>query len=153
MIYPVLIALHVLGAIVWVGGMVFMHVAFRPALQDLDGPVRLGVFGHALPRFFRWVWVSIAALVISGYGIVFGLYGGFATTPIHVHVMQLLGLVMMVNFAWMYFVPFRKLQAALAAGEMPVAANAMGAIRTVVTVNLLLGLITSIVGAAGSYWT
>jgi len=152
MIWATLIGLHTLAAILWVGGMFFVLFALRPAVGVLEPAQRVALFAAALPRFFAWVWLSIAVLLGTGYWVVFGLYGGFAMTPVHVHVMQLTGLIMVAFFAVLWFSPFAALRKAAAAGDIPTAARALGRIRMIVAVNLTLGLLTSAIGAAGAYW-
>ncbi len=153
MLWAVLIALHTLAAIVWVGGMFFVLFALRPAATStLDPAQRVALFAAALPRFFAWVWGCVLALLATGYWVVFGLYGGFAATPVHVHVMQLTGLIMVAFFAVLWFGPFARLKKAREDGDLEAAARALSGIRGIVSVNLTLGLLTSAVGAAGAYW-
>jgi uncharacterized membrane protein len=152
MLFATLIGLHTLAAIVWVGGMFFMLLVLRPSTQVLEPADRLALLANVFPRFFTWVWISIATILATGYLIVFVLYGGFANTALHVHIMNLLGLIMIALFAWLYFVPFKKLRAAMETGDKAGALAAHGAIRMIVTVNLILGLATSVIGAAGAYW-
>lgn len=152
MFYSLLIALHVLGSIVWVGGMFFAILVLRPATQVLEPHDRLVLFSKVFPRFFRWVWVSLIAILVSGYWVVFGLYGGFANVGVHVHIMQTTGLVMVLLFLFMYFVPFRRFEQAVAENDMVAAGKHIGTIRGVITFNLILGLITAAIGAARVYW-
>jgi uncharacterized membrane protein len=146
------LTLHVLGAIVWVGGMFFAYVVLRPFAGTLEGPARLGLWRGVFEKFFPWVWASILALLASGYGMLFLALGGFAGAGVHVHIMNLAGLVMMALFAHLYFAPWRRMQRALDAGDNGAAAKQLGQIRMIVAINLALGLITSVVGASGRYW-
>jgi len=146
------LALHVLAAIVWVGGMFFAYVVLRPAVGALEPLPRLTLWRDVFARFFPWVWASVLALLLSGYGmLLFGL-GGFAGAGVHVHLMQALGLVMMALFGHLYFVPWRRLQRALAGGDGAAAAGQLGQIRRIVLINLGLGLVTSVIGASGRFW-
>ena len=143
---------HVLGAIVWVGGMFFAYVVLRPVAGEIEPGPRLALWRGVFARFFPWVWASVLGLLVSGYGmLLFGL-GGFAAAGVHVHIMQAIGLVMMALFLHLYFAPWRRLQQALDAGEPAAAARELGRIRTIVLVNLTLGLITAAIGASGRYW-
>ena len=105
--------MHILGAVVWVGGMFFAYVVLRPAAGTLEPPARLALWRGVLGRFFPWVWASIVALLLSGYGMLFLALGGFAGAGVHVHVMNLTGLVMMALFLHLYFAPWRRMQRAL----------------------------------------
>ena len=151
-IYAMSIALtfHLLGAIVWVGGMFFAHMALRPAAAELlQPPLRLPLLKGVLDRFFRWVWVSIVAILASGYWIFLGLWKGHA--GMHVHLMQGTGLLMVCLFLFIYFRPYRRMGSALAAGELPAAAAEMALIRRLIGINLILGLLTSVIAKLGPY--
>jgi uncharacterized membrane protein len=146
------LAVHILGAIVWVGGMFLAYVVLRPFAGTLEPPARLGLWRGVFQRFFPWVWLSILALLASGYGMLVLALGGFAGAGVHVHIMNLTGLIMMALFAHLYFAPWRRMQRALDAGVYAEAARRLGQIRMIVAINLALGLITSVIGASGRYW-
>jgi uncharacterized membrane protein len=143
---------HILGAVVWVGGMFFAYVVLRPASAEMEGPVRLTLWRRVFARFLPWVWASVVALLASGYWMLFTGLGGFAGAGLHVHIMNLTGLVMMALFLHLYFAPWKRLQRALDAGNTEAAAKQIGQIRTIVAVNLVLGLITAAIGSSGRYW-
>lgn len=146
------IALHVLAAVVWVGGMFFAFTCLRPASQWLDAPLRLRLWSHVLSRFFRWVWGSIAVLLASGFWIVFGHYGGLGKVGTHIHAMMGMGIMMMLLAAHVYFAPYKKLKRAIAHSNWPEAGRQIGQIRLLIGFNLALGLVVSFVGSAGRYW-
>jgi uncharacterized membrane protein len=132
---------HVLGTIVWVGGMFFAHQCLRPvALAELEGPQRLRLWRGVFGRFFPWVWVSVVVLLATGHGLV-GYLGGFAGVPVHVHVMVGIGYLMAAIFAFIYFVPYRRLRQAVETGDWAAGARAQDLIRRLVGTNLLLGLV------------
>ncbi|MGF1547997.1 MAG: CopD family protein [Thiotrichales bacterium] len=146
-----LIAFHVLGTVVWIGGMFFAHMALRPAAASvLDAPNRLRLMQKTLGTFFLWVWASIIALWISGFGII-GLFGGMKGLGIHVHSMMGIALLMTAIFAYLYFVPFLALRKTVREENWNTAGKRLALIRQLVATNLVLGLITTIIGAAGRY--
>jgi uncharacterized membrane protein len=143
---------HALAAVVWVGGMFFAYQVLRHAAGALDPQLRLDLWGRVFGQFFPWVWASIVALLVSGYGmILFGL-GGFAGVGLHVHLMQGIGLLMMALFLHLYFVPWRRLRLAIERHDHEAAARQLTQIRRIVATNLVLGLITVAIGASGRYW-
>jgi uncharacterized membrane protein len=145
------VALHALAAIVWVGGMFFAYFCLRPAVAAFDPPQRLPVMAGALGRFFVWVWLAVAVLLVTGFGQVVAL-GGFAAFGPHVHIMLALGIIMMLLFGHLYFAPNRRLQAAVGRGDWAEAGRNLGTIRKIVEINLALGLLTAAIGASGRYW-
>ena len=146
------LALHALAAVIWVGGMFFAYMALRPvAATLLEPPQRLPLWARTFDRFFPWVWVAVITLPIAGYLLVGRLYGGLGGAPVHIHLMQGLGWVMIALFAYVYFIPFRHLRAAVAARDWPTGGAALARIRRVVGINLILGLIVVAVAAGGRY--
>ena len=147
------ISLHVLAAILWVGGMFFAHMILRPsAVLVLEPPLRLNLWIQVFKRFFFWVWISIFAILATGYWMVFGFYGGFSGLPIHIHIMHGLGILMVLIYLHVFFSPYRKLRHAVIIKDYPEGAKTLGQIRTLVGINILLGLVTAAVGASGRYF-
>jgi uncharacterized membrane protein len=66
MIYAALKTVHVLAIIVWMGGMVFAHFFLRPAVAQLEAPVRLRLMHDVLGRFFQAVLVAALLTLASG---------------------------------------------------------------------------------------
>jgi uncharacterized membrane protein len=62
------------------------------------------------------------------------------------------GILMVLVFLHLYFAPWQRFRRAVAAAEWPVAAKNLDQIRQIVRLNLVLGLITIIIGATGRYW-
>jgi uncharacterized membrane protein len=147
-----LLAAHVLAAFFWVGGMAFAYFMLRPAAGALEPAVRLPLWRRVFQRFFPWVGLAIAALLVSGYAIILFQLGGFRGLPLHINVMQGIGILMMLIFGHLYFAPWRRFQAALDAGALPQAGAQLNQIRMIVATNLTLGVITVLVGATGRYW-
>ncbi|MBW7472670.1 CopD family protein [Marinobacter sp. M216] len=146
------IALHVLSAVVWVGGMFFAYMAMRPAvIEVVEASQRGTLWCRTLSRFFRWVWLAIILLLVTGYWMVFSVFGGMAGAGWHIHAMQGLGLIMMLLFFHVYFAPFRRLKQAVAEKDPQEGGRRVGQIRRLVGINLILGLVVIVVGAGGRY--
>lgn len=141
--------LHLLGAIVWIGGMFFAYLALRPAAASLLEPhTRLPLWCETLRRFFSWVWISIVALFGSGLHMMASAFG-FAHTPGYVWMMFATATLMTLIFAYVYFVPFAKLAKAVAAQDWKSGGGALNRIRILVGTNLALGLATVAVAVVG----
>jgi uncharacterized membrane protein len=96
----VALALHIFGAVVWVGGMFAIYVCLRPALSTLEPPQRLRLMRVTLQKFFPWVWLAILLLLASGYWMLFTTFGGFAGAGMYIHLMQMIGWLMIALFVW-----------------------------------------------------
>jgi uncharacterized membrane protein len=146
------LALHVLSAAVWVGGMFFAYQVLRPvAAAQLEPPQRLRLWSGVFSRFFPWVSVFVVALPVSGYWMLFTLFDGLEGTGWHVHVMQVLGWLMILLYLHIYFAPFRRLKEAVVTEDWAQAANQLNQIRRFVGINLSLGLIVIATAAGGRY--
>jgi uncharacterized membrane protein len=138
--------LHILGFTVWVGGMFFAYMALRPvAAARLDPAQRLPLWEGVFAKFFSWVWPSVALILGSGLYMI----ARIGRPPVYVTIMLVLGIVMMLIFAHVFFAPYKRLRRAVAAQEWQAGGAALGQIRRLVGVNLILGLIAIASGSAG----
>lgn len=144
--------MHILAATIWVGGMFFAYTALRPsAAALLEPPQRLTLWAQTLAKFFTWVWVSIILLPVSGFWLVFNLYTDMSMIGMHVHVMTLMGILMILIFLAVFFIPYIQLRLAVMSEDYSKAGKALNWIRIGVLINLLLGLSTVALGSAGPY--
>jgi uncharacterized membrane protein len=132
--------LHLLGVVVWVGGMFFAHMALRPSVQALQPPERLTLLAATLTRFVAWAGVAAAAILVSGLAMV-ALSGGFEAANRWVASMAVAGIVMVAIYVYLAAVPFRALRGGVAAADWPRAGAAMQRVRHLVAVNLFLGIV------------
>jgi len=151
-IASVSLILHTLSAVIWVGGMFFAHQVLRPAAALLEPGPRLTLWSRVLGRFFAWVFAAIALLLLTGYAMIFGVYHGFSGIPLHVQLMQAIGILMILLFFHLYFAPWRRFRAAVERQDWAEGGRQLGQIRIIVTTNLVLGVIVVAVGSSGRYW-
>ena len=141
--------LHLLGVLIWVGGMFFAYMALRPAAaQLLEPPQRLTLWIGVFKRFFRWVWVAIVLILASGLYMVM-LQGGFADAALHILLMALVGTLMIFIFAHVYFAPFKRLRRFALAQDWKAAAGCLAQIRVLIGINLSLGLLNVLIATLG----
>jgi uncharacterized membrane protein len=145
-------ALHVLSAVIWVGGMFAIYVCLRPALATLDPPQRLRLMRVTFQKFFPWVWAAILLLLASGYWMLFMVFGGFAAAGLHVHLMQGIGWLMIALFVWLFHGPWLAFKRAVDAENWPSAGASLDRIRKIIAVNLPLGLLVVLVAAGGAFY-
>jgi uncharacterized membrane protein len=142
-----LLAIHLLSATVWVGGMFYALVILRPSLNLLDAMPRLQVHLQTLKRLFAIVWIAMPAMLVTGWLMIFAGWGGFAGHPWYINTMQTLGLLMALIFLYVYFDPYQRLRRAIRPGP-----ELLARIRTLMTMNLVLGCLTIIAGSLGHGW-
>jgi len=147
-----LFPLHLLAAVVWVGGMFFAYMALRPAAATvLPPPQRLPLWTQTFRRFFPWVWITVVLLPVTGYGMIFGALGGMGQVGLYVHLMQGLGWLMILLYMHLYFAPFRRLQRAVVIEDWPAGGAELARIRQTIGINLILGLIVVAIAGGGRY--
>jgi uncharacterized membrane protein len=140
--YELMRFLHLAAAVIWLGGMTFMLFALRPAAAALlEPPQRLPLMARTMQRFFVLVAISVVVLLITGFYMLgqAAKTVGMAQVPIGWHIMLTLGLVMALVFAWLYLVPFRKLQSAVASSDWAQAGQHLKHVAMLVHINFGLG--------------
>lgn len=135
--HALMLFLHIAAAIAWMGGMLFMLGALRPALAVLEPPRRLQVMAGVSARFFAMVGASVAVLLVTG-----GWMLATADAPPRGwHAMAALGVVMMLIFGYIVVVPWRQLKDSVAREAWPAGGKAAAQIATLAKVNLVLGTV------------
>jgi len=140
--------LHVSSVVVWVGGMFFAYMALRPvAASVLEPPLRLALWSGVFGKFFPWVWASVVLILLSGLHMLVKMGG--ASAPHYATTMMVLGVVMMLIFAHVFFSPYKKLKRAVGEQNWQAGGAALAQIRMLIGINLGLGLLTLAVVFAG----
>lgn len=144
------LVLHLLSAVVWVGGMFFAYMFLRPvAAVQLEPPQRLQLWVGVFKKFFPFVWLALLFLPLTGYMMIFDIWGSMGNTPLYVHIMNGLGIVMILIYMHVYFAPFKRLKEAVIKQDWPEGGRNLNFIRKMVGINTMIGLIVIIVASAG----
>ena len=133
----IVIFLHILSAVIWVGGMIAVRFAVHPAMQSIDDTqIRLGKTLQITKRLFNLVMpfifisVSCALILVIGTGM---------SSPI-VHIKEAIWTIMTVNFFYMYFKRM-KAQKLFNQNEFQKAKESIAIVPTVLLpINIALGL-------------
>ncbi len=65
--YSTFVVLHILAAVTWVGGMVFLSLVLAPLVRGRKAaPEFMALFRSAALRFRPIVWIAMAILLITG---------------------------------------------------------------------------------------
>lgn len=68
LLYYINVTMHVLAALLWLGGMFFLAVVGAPALRAVEPPQLRQQLFNALGTRFRYAgWVAITVLLITGF--------------------------------------------------------------------------------------
>ena len=139
--------LHLLGVVVWVGGMAFAYLCLRPAAAALPPAQRLPLWHDVFARFFPLVWIAVVLILGTGVGMLVEV--GFARAPKAWHLMLVTGVVMIAVFVMLWAGPWRALRAAVKAENWAAGAVALNRIRQRVGFNLALGIVTIAIATLG----
>ena len=140
-VYAGLKALHLLFAVLWVGGMFFAYVVLRPSMAAIEAPQRMLLHTRVFKKFFLVIWHAMPIILITGFAML-GFIGGLAGAPWQIHAMMGLGLLMAAVFLAIFFGPYRQFRRTTDRNRM---ASSLDNIRKLIGVNLVLGLVTVIV--------
>ncbi len=112
-----IIFLHILSALIWVGGMIAIRLAVHPNLQMIDDPnIKLGKTLAITGKFFNIVIPFVILLIVTATIMAVGL--GFRASAVNevgdiisqqaygtyqlVHLKEAIWLIMTLNFTFMY---------------------------------------------------
>ena len=98
-----IIFIHILSAVIWVGGMIAIRIAVHPSLQTIENPkIKLGKTLQIVGRLFNLVIPFILLLIITATLMAVGL--GFKGTDLYwlIHVKEVIWTTMTLNFIYMY---------------------------------------------------
>ena len=142
MIYAILKTLHLLSIVVWIGGMAFAQFFLRPAVAQLEAPVRLRlmhVLAASLLTLVSGVWMlgRVAKQVVQS--------GGNFEMPLAWTLMAVLGIAMVAIFMHIRFVLYKRFSLRVAATDWAAAGATLATIRNWVSVNLGLGVVVLLV--------
>jgi len=140
MLHALLKTVHVLGVVIWIGGMFFSQFCLRPALGVLEGPARVRLMHQVFTRFFAIVAAAGVLVLLSGGWMMSDVAAGGARVPLVWQAMAGLGVLMVLIFGHVRFVLYRRLTRAVAAEDWPGGAAQLASIRRWITVNLAIGL-------------
>lgn len=156
-----IVFLHVISAVIWVGGMIAIRFATHQSLAMIDDPkLRLERAAHTLKRLFGIVWPFVIVLIVTAVFMAVGL--GFRAAALDasgnvideyamslyntVHIKEAIWLVMAVNLGAMMF-RRRKAEIALREGNIAVAKDMLGLIaQYMVPLNIALGVTAIFIG-------
>jgi len=151
-----IIFLHIISALIWVGGMIAIRLAVHPNLQLIeDKELRLGKTLTITGNFFNIVIPFIIILVITATIMAVGL--GFRVSAVNavgeiisqeayyiyqlVHIKEGIWLIMGINFTYMYL-KRRKAQKLFDNGELLKAKEEVKLIPNILLpINIILGVI------------
>ncbi len=104
MVLKISLFLHVVAAIFWIGGMLFLTLVVAPFLKTLELEKKREIYQVVGTRYRFWGWIALAILLITGPVNLYYLgvtpdmltNPSFYTTPYGRRVLEKIGLVVLV---------------------------------------------------------
>ncbi|MBI5562425.1 MAG: DUF4149 domain-containing protein [Deltaproteobacteria bacterium] len=76
MLLKIALFFHVISAIFWVGGMLFLVFVVAPYLMTLTDPAEKSKIYQVVGKQYRfWGWIAIILLLVTGPIVLYALYG------------------------------------------------------------------------------
>jgi len=76
MLLQIALFFHILAAMLWIGGMLFLVLVLVPFLRTIPDPARkLEIYDIVGRRFSMWGWVALGILILTGPVILYYLHG------------------------------------------------------------------------------
>ncbi len=150
--FPQLILfLHVISAVVWVGGMIAMRFAAHHSFMELEPPLRLARTAHALKRLFAIVAPFIIILLFTALVMAIGMGLHQSEDKTVAFAKEGIWMVMALNYLAMVL-RRNAAQKLIDSGEMAAAKAQLAPIGAyMVPLNILLGIIAIYLGATLRY--
>jgi uncharacterized membrane protein len=143
----IIVFLHVISAVIWVGGMIAIRFAVHYSIQNIEDPkIKLERTLENLQRFFNMVIPAIITLLITAIIMIIGL--AFKVTELYsiVIVKEIIWTIMTIIFLIIY-IKRNKAQNAFNNGDLPTAKNNLLPIATYfIPANIILGLVAIFLG-------
>ncbi len=143
----IIVFLHVLSAIIWVGGMIAIRFAVHYSMQEIEEPkIKLGRTLESLRRFFNMVIPSIILLLLTAIIMIIAL--GFKGTPLYSFVIakEIVWTIMTIIFV-IIFIKRKQAQKAFDEGNLAIAKEKLQPIANfLIPTNIILGLIAIFLG-------
>lgn len=143
----IIVFLHVISAVIWVGGMIAIRFAVHYSIQNIEDPkVKLGRTLENLKRFFNIVIPTIITLLITAIIMIIAL--GFKGTALYniVIVKEIIWTIMLIIFITIYM-KRNKAQKAFDSGDFANTKKQLIPIATYfIPINIVLGLIAIFLG-------
>ncbi len=143
----IIIFLHVISAVIWVGGMVAMRYAAHPSFLEIESPAkRLERIADALKKLFCIVAPFVLILLVTAIVMIKGYSISSADLKQFAYVKEVIWTVMFLNLAVMIR-RRNNAEKALKNGEMVLAKNQLEVIgKYMVPLNIALGVIAISIG-------
>ncbi len=146
MTYLGLVTLHLLAAVVWIGGMLFLGMVLTPVLRDRPPVERASLLHGVGRRFLKIGWTALAILLLTGPTL-WALHG-FPLTPVLIAKLALVGIILVLSVLHDFSLGPRLVTELQKGGETKETLQLRRRVSLLARLNVLLALVVLILGLA-----
>ncbi|MFQ5657263.1 MAG: DUF4149 domain-containing protein [Candidatus Methylomirabilales bacterium] len=95
MTFLTLVTLHLLAAVVWIGGMLFLGLVLAPVLRQRPPVERAALVSAVGRRFLKIAWAALAVLLLTGS--ILWAFRGFHLTLVLIAKLALVGVILLLS--------------------------------------------------------
>jgi len=142
----IIIFIHVLSAMIWVGGMIAIRVAVHPTMQSIqESQIKLGKTLMIMKYLFNLVMPFIVLLLITAVIMILGFKFEGAMSSIS-HAKEAIWIAMTINYSYMYH-KRRQAEKLFNQGKLPKAKAQVANIpNLLLPINIGLGVVALYLG-------
>ncbi len=142
-----IVFLHLISAIIWIGGMIVIRFAVHYSMQNIEDPkIKLGRTLENLKRFFSMVIPSIIILLITAIIMIIALELKESELYKFAIVKEIVWMIMTIIFVVIY-IKRNQAQKAFDNGDFVTAKNQLTPLaKYLIPTNIVLGLLAIILG-------
>lgn len=152
MILGLVLGLHLVAIVVWLGGLFFVTFVAAPSIGRLDPATARPLWRRLLASFLVFGGASLVVIIATGIAMVFLTFGGYAHIPDLHRVNMMIGIPAIVLFGYIAAVPWRRLRHACDANDDASADRNIRLARALLAIVLGLGLMATIVSGLARYY-
>jgi uncharacterized membrane protein len=152
MVTGLVLAIHILAVIIWLGGLFFLAIVLGPSARALDAAAAPSFWHLTLTRSLAWGWLSLVVIVGTGVAMVFLVFGGYGYLPNIHRVNMAIGIPAIALYGYTSLMPWHQFGRAVRSGDGGVAAKKLHQVRTLLATILVLALSAAFVSALGRYY-
>ena len=146
------LAIHILAVIIWLGGLFFLVVVLGPSAKALDAAGAPSFWHRTLSRSLAWGWLSLFVMVGTGIAMVFLVFGGYGYLPNIHRVNMAIGIPAIALYGYTSLMPWRQFSHAARSNDRVVAAKKFHQVRTLLATILVVALSAAFTSALGRYY-
>ena len=146
MVYLSLVTLHVLGAVVWIGGMLFLGLVLTPALRGRPSVERATLLRAVGRRFLKIGWAALGILLVTGPTLWALL--GFRITPVLIAKLALVAVILLLSVLHDFFLGPRLVAELQKGGEGKETLRLRRRVALLARLNTLFAIVVLVLGLA-----